>query len=102
MKHKHQCALQLQTINMNLDKVSRALLVKLFFFQNNNNSAAALREYRCIKEYGEDEEHDSEVRINWRFENCSWRDRRPIAPEIVEVTVAMAENTGRNVLSSLL
>ena len=52
LKHKHQCALQLQTINMGLNKVSRALLVKLFF-QNNKKSAVALREYRHIKEYGE-------------------------------------------------
>ena len=41
LKYKHQCALQLQTINMGLDKDSRALLVKLFY--QNNNSAAALR-----------------------------------------------------------
>ena len=47
LKHKHQCALQLQTINMSLDKVSRALLVKLFY--QNNNSAAVLHEYRHIK-----------------------------------------------------
>ena len=47
LKHKNQCALQLQTINMGLDKVSRALLVKLFY-QNNNNSAASLREYQRI------------------------------------------------------
>ena len=46
------------------------------------------------------EEHDSDVRINWRFGNCCWRGRRPIAPEIVEVNVVMAENAGRNVLSS--
>ena len=32
-KHKHQCALQLQTINIGLDKVGRALLVKLLFFK---------------------------------------------------------------------
>ena len=30
-KHKHQCVLQLQTVNMGLDKVSRALLVFFFF-----------------------------------------------------------------------
>ena len=47
------------------------------------------------------EEHDSEVRINWRFGNCSWRGRRPIAPEIVEVTVAMAENAGPTFRSSI-
>ena len=47
------------------------------------------------------EEYDSEVRIDWRFGNCCWRGRRPIAPEIVEkVTVAMAENAGHNVQSS--
>ena len=47
------------------------------------------------------EEHDSEVRINWRFGNWSWeRPTRPFAPEMVEVTVAMAENAGRNVRSS--
>ena len=51
MKHKHQCELQWQTINMGLDKNSRALLVKLFY--HNNNSDAALREYRRVKEYGE-------------------------------------------------
>ena len=51
LKHKHQCALQLQTINMGLDKVNRAVLVKLFY-QNSNNSAAALREYRRIKAGG--------------------------------------------------
>ena len=94
LKHMHQCALQLQTINMDLDKDSRTLLVKLFY-QNNNNGAAALREYRRIKE------SRSEFRINWRFENCSWRGRRPIVPETFqEVTVAMAENAERNVRSS--
>ena len=46
-----QCALELQTINIDLDKDSRALLVKLL--NQNNNSAAALREYRRIKGYGE-------------------------------------------------
>ena len=49
MKHKHQCELQLQTINMGLDKISRALLVKLFYQNNNNNSVTALLEYRRIK-----------------------------------------------------
>ena len=89
LKHKHQCALQLQTINVGLNKDSRALLVKLFY-QNNNNGAAALREYRRIKDTGRSsfrtavEEHYSEVQINWRFRNCSWSYRRPITPEIVE------------------
>ena len=48
LKHKHQYALQVQTINMGLDKVSMALLVKLFY-RNNYNSAAAIRYYRLIK-----------------------------------------------------
>ena len=48
------------------------------------------------------EEHDLEARINWQFGNCSWRGQRPIVPEIVEVTVAVAENAGSNVQSSLL
>ena len=52
LKHKRQCALQLQVINMSLYKVSRASLVKLFN-QNNNITAVALREYERIKAYGE-------------------------------------------------
>ena len=51
MKQKHQCALQLQTINMGLDKDNKALLENLFY-QNNRNTAAALSEYRRIKGYG--------------------------------------------------
>ena len=52
LKHKHQCAFELQTINMGLDKDSRALLVKLFPSKS-NNSAAVLCKYRRIKKYGE-------------------------------------------------
>ena len=106
LKHKHRCALQLQTINMGLDKVSRALLVMLVFFFKTTivlllfASIDALKNTERSSFHTEVEEHDSEVQINWWFGNCSWRGQRPIAPEIVEVTVAMAENAGRNVRSS--
>lgn len=92
---------------MVLDKVSRALLVKLFY-QNNNNSAAALREYRRIK--GIRRGPLSAVALKnmiRKFELTGdlgiapGRGRRPVTPQIVEeVTVAMAENAGRNLRSS--
>ena len=100
--------LWLQTINMSLDKVSRALLIKLLFFKIATivvlllfASIGALKNMERSSFHTGLEEHDSEVWFNWRFGNCSVRGRRPIAPEIVEeVTVAMAENAGRNVRSS--
>ncbi|PSN43359.1 hypothetical protein C0J52_15565 [Blattella germanica] len=92
---------------MVLDKVSRALLVKLFY-QNNNNSAAALREYRRIK--GIRRGPLSAVALKnmiRKFELTGdlgiapGRGRRPVTTQIVEeVTVAMAENAGRNLRSS--
>ena len=105
MQYKHQYALQLQTINMDLDNDSRALLVKLFY-QNNNNSSAALLEYRL--RIRRDPLSIPGLNIIRRFELTGdlgiapARGRRPIAPEIVEVTVAIVENAGRNVRSSLL
>ena len=87
---------------MGLDKVSRALLLKLFFFQN-NISAVALREYRRRIQRGPLSVPALKDMIR-RFELTGdlgiapGRGRRPIAPEIVEdVTVDMAENAGRNV-----
>ena len=88
---------------MGLYKDSRTLLVKLFY-QNNNNSAAALREYRRIKGMRKDPLSVPGLKnMIRRFELTGdlgitpGRCRRSIAPEIVEVIVAMAENAGRNV-----
>ena len=81
LKHKHHCALQLQTINMGLNKVSRALLVKLFFFFFFKRRTIVLLLFASITALKNTErssfrtgvgEHDSEVRINWPFGNCSW------------------------------
>ena len=76
MKHKHQCALQLQTINMGLDKVTRALLVKLFFFFEATTivqllfaSIDVLKNTERFSFLTGVEEYDSEVQINWGFVN---------------------------------
>ena len=92
---------------MGLYKDSRALLVKLFY-QNNNSSAAALREYLRIKGIRRDPLSVPELKnMIRRFELIGdlgispRRGRLSVASEIVEaVTVAMAENAGRNVRSS--
>ena len=75
LKHKYQCALQLQTIHVDHDKISRAFFITLAIV------LLLFASIDALKEYGEVlfpvEEHDSEVRINWRCGNCSWE--RPTA-----------------------
>ena len=100
LKLKHQCALHLQTINMGLDKDSRALLVKLFF----TKTTVMLLLFASIDALKNTERSffvPGLKNMIWRFELTGdlgiapGRGRRPIAPEIVEeLSVDMAENAG--------
>ena len=92
-----QYALQLHIINMGLDKNRRTLIEKLLFTKKTLlvlllfTSIDELKDTERFSFRAGGEEHDSEVRINWRFRNFSWRDRRPNMREIVdEITVSMA------------